>query len=146
MAQALYALDVGLENWNDVDALAYQSTQVSIISVFNCLGRIVIGKYNTPFLRILRSCHRLQMILGVISDIAKSRLRLPRSYSLVLVSALVLISQIEAASIVHISNLWKASALLGLGYGTIFGLFPTMAIEWFGMRQSSPHFLLLNII
>jgi hypothetical protein len=143
MAQGLYALDVGLDKWNDVDALAYQAAQVSIISVFNCVGRIFIGKYDSVFFKKYHA-HRPYVNLGVISDITKSRLHFPRSYCLVLVSALVLTSQIVAAFIVHISNLWKASALLGLGYGTIYGLFPTMAIEWFGMRQSSPPLFLAH--
>lgn len=29
--------------------------------------------------------------------------------------------------------LWAASATLGLGYGGMFGLFPTIMIEWFGL-------------
>jgi hypothetical protein len=29
--------------------------------------------------------------------------------------------------------LWISSATLGFGYGGMFGLFPTLMIEWFGL-------------
>lgn len=32
-------------------------------------------------------------------------------------------------------TLWIASALLGLGYGGMFGLFPTIMIEYFGLGE-----------
>ena len=35
-----------------------------------------------------------------------------------------------------VANLWKASLALGLAYGSMFGLFPTIVFEWFGMRKS----------
>ena len=34
-----------------------------------------------------------------------------------------------------VTDLWKASLALGLAYGSMFGLFPTMTFEWFGMRE-----------
>jgi hypothetical protein len=40
-----------------------------------------------------------------------------------------------AVSTYDVADLWKASLALGLAYGSMFGLFPTMAIEWFGMRE-----------
>ncbi|EAU82411.2 hypothetical protein CC1G_11097 [Coprinopsis cinerea okayama7 len=41
-----------------------------------------------------------------------------------------------ASRIDHIADLWVASSVLGLGYGAVFSLFPTVCLEWFGM----PHF------
>ena len=32
-----------------------------------------------------------------------------------------------------VADLWKASIALGLAYGGMYGLFPTIAIEWFGI-------------
>ncbi|KAJ7600744.1 major facilitator superfamily domain-containing protein [Mycena floridula] len=113
MAQALYVKDTPV--FDNADALIWQSAQVSTISVMNFSGRI---------------------LLGLISDFAKNRLRIPRSHCLILVSVLVLVSQIAASSVDHVRDLWIASALLGLGYGCVFALFPTVCIEWFGM----PHF------
>ncbi len=73
--------------------------------------------------------------VGIIADFTKSRLRLPRSFCAIIVATLFIISQITCYFIEDISNLWKASALLGLAYGGLFGLFPTLVIEWFGLRE-----------
>ena len=61
---------------------------------------------------------------------------MPRSYSLVFVSFLFFISQVVAANEDRIDNLWIASTLLGLAYGSVFSLFPTVCMEWFGMRKN----------
>jgi hypothetical protein len=60
---------------------------------------------------------------------------MPRSYCLVLVAVLFFISQVVTGSVNDIAHLWIASALLGLAYGSAFSLFPTVCIEWFGMRK-----------
>lgn len=75
---------------------------------------------------------------GVISDAAKNTFKLPRSYCLVLVSTGIFLSQVTAAHVDEISNLWFASAILGLSYGSVFSLFPQVCIEWFGLREY-PH-------
>ncbi|KAJ6606619.1 major facilitator superfamily domain-containing protein [Mycena vulgaris] len=113
MSQALFAK--GNPAYDEVEASRWQATQVSTISIMNFSGRILIG---------------------LISDNIKNRFGLPRSYSLVLVSTLFFFSQLLAAQISDVTNLWKASALVGLAYGTIFGIFPTVCIEFFGL----PHF------
>lgn len=71
-----------------------------------------------------------------MSDFGKSRLGLPRSYSLVLVAFFFFVSQVTAANVDKIGNLWMASMLLGLAHGSAFSLFPTVCIEWFGLRES----------
>ncbi|TFK28599.1 MFS general substrate transporter [Coprinopsis marcescibilis] len=113
MSQALYAYKE--PNYNLITASKWQAKQVSAISVMNCFGRIFIG---------------------IVSDFCKNRYDIPRSYCLVLVAFLCFVSQVVAAHIDHIANLWIASAVLGLGYGSVFSLFPTVCLEWFGM----PHF------
>lgn len=75
--------------------------------------------------------------LGVISDFAKHRFDMPRSYCLVLVSVVACISQLITAHVDRVSDLWIASSALGLGYGAVFSLLPTVCLEWFGMRESS---------
>jgi len=113
ISQALFAKD----NSNYDEALAYQwqATQVSAISIANCMGRI---------------------LMGVTSDYAKNRLHLPRSYCISLVAVLFIISQLMAMLTDDVTGLWMVSLMLGLAYGGLFGLFPMMAFEWFGM----PHF------
>ena len=34
-----------------------------------------------------------------------------------------------------VKNLWIGSLMLGLAYGGMFGLFPVIAIEWFGLGE-----------
>lgn len=70
-----------------------------------------------------------------MSDFGKNRFGMPRSYSLVLVSFFFFASQVAAANVDDIRNLWIASAMLGLSHGSVFSLFPTVCIEWFGMRE-----------
>ncbi|KAI0820729.1 MFS general substrate transporter [Trametes gibbosa] len=113
ISQALFANNN--PDYDEVKAAQWQATQVSTVSVMNCLGRIAIG---------------------VIADFTKGKLRLPRSFCVVLVATMFIISQVTCYSIDSIGDLWKASALLGVAYGGLFGLFPTLVIEWFGL----PHF------
>jgi hypothetical protein len=77
---------------------------------------------------------------GLLSDFAKARFGLPRSYLLVLVSSIVLSAQLAAANIDEVGDLWKSSALLGLGYGSVFSLYAAICIEWFGLRESFSSF------
>ncbi|KAF9068493.1 major facilitator superfamily domain-containing protein [Rhodocollybia butyracea] len=114
MAQALY-VSRNIDSYNDVDAAQWQATQVSTISLMNFSGRVLIG---------------------LLSDLVKSRFNLPRSTLLILVAFIVLSSQVAAAYIEDVRILWRASALLGLGYGSMFSLYATLCIEWFGL----PHF------
>ena len=46
------------------------------------------------------------------------------------------ISQLVAMSIVDVKELWKASFLVGFSHGALFGLFPAITIDWFGIRTS----------
>jgi hypothetical protein len=76
--------------------------------------------------------------IGVISDWGKNRFGVPRSYSLMLVSFLFFVSQLATAFIDDIKNLWIASTLLGFAYGSLWSLFVTVCLEWFGMRECRP--------
>ncbi|KAF5309184.1 hypothetical protein D9619_012743 [Psilocybe cf. subviscida] len=113
MSQALYAHQH--PKYDEAEASSWQATQVSAISLMNFSGRIFIG---------------------LISDFGKNNYDMPRSYSLVLVAFFFFVSQVATATIDRIEHLWLASALLGLAHGSVFSLFPTVCLEWFGM----PHF------
>lgn len=76
--------------------------------------------------------------VGLIADFAKNKLHLPRSFCISLVALLFIVSQITVFSVDEVKNLWKGSALLGFAYGSLFGLFPTITIEWFGLCEY-PH-------
>jgi len=122
IAQALFAKSN--PNYDEVIASRWQATQVSAISITNFMGRIAIG---------------------LTSDFAKNRLHFPRSYCISLVAFLFIVSQVIAIATDDVKDLWKASLALGLAYGGLFGLFPTIVIEWFGIAHFSENwgFLLL---
>lgn len=101
----------------------------------NCLGRITIGLPLLCSVGSSRSHAEPTFRAGVIADFTKGKLKLPRSYCMVIVATLFIVSQMMTFSIGSISNLWKASALLGFAYGGLFGLFPTLVIEWFGLGE-----------
>lgn len=73
-------------------------------------------------------------LTGLIADVTKNYLRLPRSFCIIIVASLFVISQVTLYTTEDPDNLWKASAVLGIAYGSLFGLFPTITIEWFGLR------------
>jgi hypothetical protein len=52
------------------------------------------------------------------------------------VAASFLLSQLAALAVSDVSSLWRASALLGLSYGAMFGLMPMICLEWFGMGEA----------
>ena len=83
---------------------------------------------------------------GLVSDVTKNKYGMPRSYCLILVAVMFFISQVVTGSINDIAHLWIASALLGLAYGSAFSLFPTVCLEWFGMRKCGllPSFQILK--
>lgn len=72
---------------------------------------------------------------GLLADVTKNQLRLPRSFCMAVVAALFIISQLTVFHVEHVNDLWKGSALLGLAYGSLFGLFPTIVIEWFALGE-----------
>ncbi|KAH8104557.1 MFS general substrate transporter [Cristinia sonorae] len=113
IAQALLAN--GNPDYDNRQSAQLQALQVSTISVMNCSGRILIG---------------------LIADVTKNYLRLPRSSCIIIVATLFVTSQVILYTTEDPESLWKASAALGIAYGALFGLFPTITIEWFGL----PHF------
>ena len=115
MSRILYAHETPAAQYDPSAVARWQATQVSTISVSNFLGRIFIG---------------------LISDYTKHAYSLPRSYSLTLISLVFFLSQLVIISVTSISSLWIASLLLGLAYGSMFSIFPTVCMEWFGMRES----------
>lgn len=135
MSQALFAKNNPA--YDPIEAARWQADQVSVISLMNFSGRIAIGTFPSDFqlLKPLTTLHA-----GIVSDFAKSKFDYPRSYLILLVAFLVFISQVAAANIDDVRQLWISSALLGLGYGSVFSLLPQVAIEWFGICLSFPPF------
>lgn len=122
IAQVLYAH--GNDNYDEAAAAQLQATQVSVISVFNFSGRVLIG---------------------LLSDHVKTKMHRQRSYCLILVAAGFLLSQIAASFVTQEEDLWKASLILGISYGGMFGLLPTVIFEWFGSGHFSENWGFLSL-
>jgi hypothetical protein len=73
--------------------------------------------------------------LGSSADYAKNHYGWLRSYFTIGISSTFILSQLVLYNTSSVENLWIASGLLGLGYGGMFGLFPTIMIEWFGLGE-----------
>jgi len=131
VAQSLYAK--GSPVYDEVESFKFQTLQVSAVSVMNCVGRISIGE---PVQHFWKWSGRTLISIGIFTDFVKNRIGIPRAYCISLVAIFFFISQLVAMSIVDVKELWRASLLVGFSYGAMFGLFPTITIDWFGMRTS----------
>ena len=108
------------------------------------IGRILIG-----FFYLFQICRPLHPHIpcffffffkkkGLISDLMKNKYKLPRSYLLAPIATLFFISQLILATVGNITQLWIASLLLGLAHGSLYSLYPTLCLEWFGMGTYHP--------
>ncbi|KAI1319347.1 hypothetical protein EDD11_004213 [Mortierella claussenii] len=95
-----------------------QNYHVSLISLCSCLGRISVG---------------------VMSDVGKRGngrwWGITRVGFLLYAGGCVWLGQTFGAGVNDISDLAKVSILVGLGYGSVFGVAPTIVSEWFGVSN-----------
>ncbi|KIK64717.1 hypothetical protein GYMLUDRAFT_258739 [Collybiopsis luxurians FD-317 M1] len=122
MAQALYVFE-NINNYTENNVAQKQAMEVSIISYMNFVG------FN---------------IIIALSKFVTSRLNLPQSTMLVLVASILLSSQIAAFYINDVTILWTASALLGLGNGSMFILYTMLCAEGFGLPHLSENWTYLS--
>ncbi|KAG8874508.1 hypothetical protein FRB97_008452 [Tulasnella sp. 331] len=115
IAQALYLKEHNGQRDEEAES-KWQAAQVSVTSVTNCLGRVIVG---------------------ISADWAHNRWGSPRVYFATAVSTLFLISQVFLFNTTQVDRLWRASAALGLAYGGMFGLLPVITYEWFGLKHYS---------
>ncbi|OJA21335.1 hypothetical protein AZE42_07120 [Rhizopogon vesiculosus] len=131
ISQALYAK--GNPDYDRLESARWQAAQVSTLSICNFAGRVLIG----TFLGLFTSLFAHSRPAGLIADFTRIRLRLPRVYCFCIVSALFVVSQVYAINVDDVAHLWKATVLLGLAYGGLFGICPTIIIDWFGLAHLS---------
>jgi MFS family permease len=93
---------------------AAQRLHVSLLSVFNCLGRIVIG---------------------LVSDYAWNRYGTPRLYGLIVGAVAIATVQLSGAVVTHVIWLLPTTIALGFGYGAIFSAGPAIISSWFGLKR-----------
>lgn len=111
-------------DYDQVEASKWQNTQVSTLSLGSFAGRI---------------------LCGLISDFIRTKLHLPRAYSLCIVSSLFIASQVFAISVSSVGALWIATVSLGLAYGSLYGALPAIVIEWFGLAHLTENFGFLGL-
>ena len=112
ISQALFAR--GNPNFDTVLSAQLQATQVSIVSIANCVGRIA---------------------LGYAADFGKHHWGWHRAYWMSVISIIFILSQILMFNVEDVSSLWMPSVALGFAYGGMYGLFPTIMIELFGLGE-----------
>ncbi|KAF9782320.1 major facilitator superfamily domain-containing protein [Thelephora terrestris] len=101
----------------------WQTLQVSTLSIASCVGRILIG---------------------VTADFANHR-GTRRARCLSIVAASFVVSQLVGLGVQDIKHLQYAVVLVGISYGGVFGLLPTIIIEWFGMDHFSENWGLVSL-
>ncbi|KAF2101819.1 putative MFS transporter [Rhizodiscina lignyota] len=113
-AQALWA------HWDPSVDKAFisrrQLMHVSIISSFSFIGRL---------------------ISGIGSDLLVKRLRMSRFWCITVSSSVFIVAQIFATQIQNPNFLWVLSLLTGTGYGALFGVYPALVADAFGMHGLS---------
>ena len=127
MARALALKDEAIPD--ERENVKWQIIQVSTLSIASCIGRVLIGSdfstVNAP-----QSSHFSRT--GVVADFAKHK-GMRRVWCISIVATAFLVSQLVGLCIRDVKHLQYAVALVGTSYGMTFALFPTIAIEWFGI-------------
>lgn len=94
-----------------------QSLQVALISIFSFVGRLLSGS---------------------VSDIFTQRLRIQRLWMVFFATVFALIAHISMISLLkNASHLWIISCIIGISYGMMFGVFPTIVCDTFGISHFS---------
>ncbi|KAJ9114715.1 hypothetical protein QFC22_005591 [Naganishia vaughanmartiniae] len=112
LANAPSAVGPGGGGVDPIQVAKVQATQVSVVSIWNCLGRIM---------------------MGLVSDFAKTRYGIDRVWFIPTIALLFLASQLSAQMTQDMFTLSRVSGLLGTAYGMLFALLPIIVLEWFGL-------------
>ncbi|KAF3937354.1 hypothetical protein ABW19_dt0204303 [Dactylella cylindrospora] len=78
-----------------------------------------------------------RLMSGTISDVLKKRWMMSRVWLVFASSSVFLLGQIAGMSVSNPVNLWLVSGLNGFSYGLVFGVFPTIVSEAFGLHGLS---------
>ncbi|KAI5478285.1 serine carboxypeptidase [Pseudohyphozyma bogoriensis] len=100
-----------------------QASLVSLLSIFNCTGRLASGFLSDYFV------HH-----------APAHMRFARIWWLVPIAALFTLTQLLTGWTTEVegwTGLGLPTALIGFSYGALFGIVPTLTLEAFGMKSFS---------
>jgi hypothetical protein len=78
-----------------------------------------------------------RLLSGIGSDFIVKRLKKSRFWCLVASSTIFTLAQIAALNIANPHYLWIVSGLSGLGYGALFGVYPALVADTFGVSGLS---------
>jgi MFS family permease len=78
-----------------------------------------------------------RMISGIGSDFLVKHLKMSRFWCLVCSSTIFTCAQVAGLSISNPNYLWVLSGLSGLGYGALFGVYPALVADAFGVSGLS---------
>lgn len=78
-----------------------------------------------------------RLLSGIGSDILVKRLKQSRFWCLVASSAVFALAQVAALLVSNPHYLWLVSGLSGLGYGALFGVYPALVADTFGVSGLS---------
>jgi hypothetical protein len=101
---------------SDTFIIKRQAMHVSILSVGSFVGRL---------------------LSGVGSDFLVKSLHASRTWCLFAAASVFTVAQLFALGIQNPYNLWLVSSLTGLAYGFLFGVFPSIVAETFGIHGLS---------
>ncbi|KAJ1952121.1 hypothetical protein GGI12_006327 [Dipsacomyces acuminosporus] len=76
-----------------------------------------------------------RLVVGYVSDVWRTRLRLPRSGLLIIAALLMIYAQQTAARISRLEDLYPLAVLIGISMGSAFTLAPTITSETWGAEN-----------
>lgn len=122
VVQALYAYHH--PHYDSVTVAQAQTQQVSLLSLTNCAGRIIIG---------------------LISDYSHKKYKLNRAWWAAVISSAFVLSQVVAQSTKVPGQLGWATAMIGLSYGSLFAIGPVLTLEIWGLHSFSSNWGLMSL-
>jgi len=97
---------------------------VSIISCFSFVGRL---------------------LSGIGSDVLVKRMHRSRFWCLVASSSIFALAQFAALAVSNPYWLWLVSSISGLGYGALFGVYPALVVDAFGVSGLSANWGFMTV-
>ncbi|KAJ2357305.1 hypothetical protein IWW50_000690 [Coemansia erecta] len=76
-----------------------------------------------------------RLAVGYLSDVWRTRMRMPRSALLVFAALLMIYAQQRAAQVVKLDDLHTLAVLIGVSMGSVFTLAPTITAETWGANN-----------
>jgi hypothetical protein len=103
---------------------SFQALQVGLISITNFSGRLASG---------------------FSSDILLHKYGLQRFWLLFSAIVVMLLANVLALNLTNVNHIWMVSSVVGTSYGLIYGVYPSIISDLFGMSRFSSNWGLVSI-